>query len=124
MLDLPGESHTVFLIKRNEVDDPLGAYLEPISTDVKMQIKPAFFSQQTNELYKLYRTFASVPTTGVLAELLRETVPIDFPDRVETFHKKQHEGIPLRTTLPPKTNSWLRGLMLVGSRRRSDGVKM
>jgi hypothetical protein len=77
------ESHTVFLIKHNEVDNLLAAHLEPMSTRVKMHLKPASFSEQTTELNKLCRSFASVPTTWMLAELLRGTVPIHFPGRVK-----------------------------------------
>ena len=74
VLDLDEESHTIFIIKRNDVDDLTKAYLEPISANAKMQLMMAFNSLQQFKRTKLYHTFASVTAARAVAGVAYESL--------------------------------------------------
>jgi hypothetical protein len=66
VLDLDANSHAIFLVKRNEIDDLERAYLEPISPNVEMQLMMAINNLQRLEQIDLYYAFTSIdPTKGV-----------------------------------------------------------
>jgi hypothetical protein len=83
------EKDTIFIIKRDEVDDIEGAHLEPISAIVKMQLMMVINAIQLLERINLYHAFASLPETRVVASLLYESLG----------YTRLQEGIPL--TLKP-----------------------
>ncbi|KAF8489067.1 hypothetical protein F5888DRAFT_1872903 [Russula emetica] len=77
ILDLDAESHTIFIIRRNEVDDLEEAYLEPISANVKMQLMIAIDTMQQSKRIDMYHAFASVTAARAVASLVYD-LTIEF----------------------------------------------
>jgi hypothetical protein len=90
-LDLDIKSHTIFMVRRNNVDNLRKAHLEPISATVEMQIMSTLNELQQLRRIELYKTFASVDSTRIIAGLAYESLG----------HARLQEGITL--TLKPMT---------------------
>ena len=84
-LNLDAESHTVFIIRRHEVDDLQRAYIEPISAKVEMQLMTCINDLQRLERIDLYHTFVSFNATKAVAGLVYESLG----------HARIQEGITL-----------------------------
>lgn len=86
-LDLDAESHwhPIFIIRRSEVDDLEGAYLEPISADAERKIMATIHGLQSLERVKLYYRFASVKAARAVAGLVYKSLG----------HTRVQEGITL-----------------------------
>jgi hypothetical protein len=88
-LDLDAGSHTVFIVRRHEVDNLERVYIEPRSANVENQLKMAINKLQRLEQITLYHTFASINSARAVAGLLFESLG----------HARLQEGITL--TLRP-----------------------
>jgi hypothetical protein len=66
-MDLDAESDAIFIVRRLEVDDLRRAYIEPISTNVEMQLMSAINELQRLEKIDLYRAFVSIDGTKGVA---------------------------------------------------------
>jgi hypothetical protein len=84
-LDLDGDSHTVFTVRRYDVDNLTRAYLEPRSAQVEILLMAAIDKLQRLQQVELYHTFASVNSTKALAGMVYESVG----------HLRLQEGITL-----------------------------
>ncbi|KAH9978459.1 hypothetical protein BJV74DRAFT_137192 [Russula compacta] len=73
-LDLEPESHTIFMIKRDEVDDLERAHVEPISAQVEMQLIAAIDTLPQFKRISLHQSLAYVPTERVVAGLVYESL--------------------------------------------------
>jgi RHS (Retrotransposon Hot Spot) family protein len=88
-LDLDGFSHTIIMVRRNEMDDLEEAHVEPISAIVETKIMTTINEMQLLNRIDLYHTFASISATKVVAGLAYESL----------CHTRLQEGI--RLTLKP-----------------------
>ena len=68
------ETNTIFIIKRDEVDNLEGVHLEPISANVKMRLMMVINVLQLPKRINLYHTFASLPGPRVVASLVYESL--------------------------------------------------
>ena len=104
-LELDAESHALFIVRRNKVEDLQAAYLAPISANVKARLMVTIDTLQRLEQINLYRNFASVPPTRAVAGLLYESLG----------HRRLQDGIelklkPMRKEGKPRTYShWKTG---------------
>ena len=73
-LNLNNESHHVFIVRRNEVDDLERAHIEPISANVELQLITMLNKLQHIERIELYHAFASVSPTRAVAGLMYEAL--------------------------------------------------
>lgn len=73
-LDKYSNSESIFLIRRNEVNDLIGAYIEPITSNVEMRLMRFIDGLQQLDRVDLYHTFASLNGTRVIAGLLYESL--------------------------------------------------
>ena len=73
-LDLDADSHTVFIVRRHEVDNLARAYLEPRSANVERNLMTAINKLQQFEQVNLYHAFASVDSTKAVARLMYESL--------------------------------------------------
>jgi len=85
-LDLDAESHTLFIVRRNEAEDLENEYLAPISANAETCLMIIIDTLQRLERINLYRDFASVPPTRAVAGLLYESLG----------HTRLQEGIELK----------------------------
>jgi len=85
-LDLDAESHTLFIVRRNKVEDLKIAHLAPISANVETRLMTTIGTLQRLEQINLYRNFASVPPMRAAAGLLYEPLG----------HRRLQEGIELK----------------------------
>jgi hypothetical protein len=93
-LDACSYDSAIFMIRRNEVDDfEGGAYIEPISANVELQLVMAIDALQRLDRISLYRTFAPVNAARVVVGLLFKSLG----------HARLAEGITL--TLKPMIRS-------------------
>jgi hypothetical protein len=96
-LDLDGGSHSIFLVKRNDLDDLSGAYIKPISADVSRRLTRRINRLQWLERIDLYHSFASVNESRAMAGLvyeslghaiLQEGTRLIFKPMVRTYARK------------------------------------
>jgi hypothetical protein len=73
-LDLDANLHTIFIVRRCEIDNLATGYLEPISANVKMQLMTTINKLQQIEQIELYHTFASLNSTKAVAGLVYESL--------------------------------------------------
>jgi hypothetical protein len=73
-LDIDAESHKIFMVRRNKVDDLQEAYVEPVSPYIETLLMKTIDTLQRLERIALYHTFASVNSTRVLAGLIFESL--------------------------------------------------
>jgi hypothetical protein len=93
-LNHDGGSDKIFMVRRNEVDNLGGSYyIEPISANVEMELMTAINRMQRLDRINLYRAFASLNVTTVVAGLLYTSLG----------HGHLREGITL--TLKPMIQS-------------------
>ena len=85
-LGLDAESQTLFIIRRNKVENLEIGYLAPISANVETPLMMTIDTLQRRERINLYRNFASVPPTRAVAGLLYEPLG----------HMRLREGIELK----------------------------
>jgi hypothetical protein len=70
--DMDAQSHSIFLIRRPEIDDVRTSHLTPISPAVEMKLMAAIKLMRRLDQIDLYRRFASPPPSRVVAGLLYE----------------------------------------------------
>ncbi len=85
-LGLDAESQTLFIIRRNKVENLEIGYLAPISANVETPLMMTIDTLQRRERINLYRNFASVPPTRAVAGLLYESLG----------HMRLRDGIKLK----------------------------
>ncbi len=85
-LGLDAESHTLFIVQRNKVENLEVGYLAPISANVETLLMMTIDTLERRERINLYRSFASVPPTRAVAGLLYESLG----------HLRLREGIELK----------------------------
>ena len=73
-LDLDAKSHTMFIIRRDELGDLEREHLEPISANAKIQLMMAISALQRLERVDLYHRFSFVTTAKALAGLVYESL--------------------------------------------------
>lgn len=71
-LDLDGQSHLIFTVKRLNVHDLRRAYIAPTTANVEMEIMATIKLWEDLDRIKLYHKFASVDRTRVMAGILYE----------------------------------------------------
>lgn len=91
ILDPDPKSHTMFIIRRNEVDDFRREHLEPISANAKMQLMVTINALERRKRVDLYHAFAFGRPEMTLAGLVYESLG----------HTHLQEGITL--TIKPTT---------------------
>jgi hypothetical protein len=74
VLDLRGGSHVIFLVRRIELEDVHGVYVEPISADVAMRLMTRINELQRLERIDLYLSFASLDESRAIAGLVYESL--------------------------------------------------
>ncbi len=73
-LDMDAQSHSIFLVRRPEMDDVRRSYLAPISATVEMKLMAAINLMQWLDKIGLYRSFEFVPASRVVAGLIYESL--------------------------------------------------
>ncbi len=85
-LDLDAQSHVLFIVRRNKVENLEDAYLAPISTDAEMRIMTTIDTLQCLQQVDLYCNLASVPMARGLAGITYESL----------CHTRLQEGVGLK----------------------------
>jgi hypothetical protein len=73
-LNLDAGSHSLFLVKRTNVDDLRKAFIEPISVPVKSELQKRIRLWKRSEQIHLYEHFARVPASRPIAGLVFESM--------------------------------------------------
>jgi hypothetical protein len=74
ILDMTAQTHSIFLIRRPEIDDVLRSCLAPISATVEIKMMAAINRMQRLDRINLYLRLKSVPASRVVAGMLYESL--------------------------------------------------
>lgn len=99
ILDMNGESRVIFLVRRVELEDLRGAYVEPVLADVAMRLMTKINELQWLKRIDLYHSFTSVDHSRVRPSLvhkplghtvLQEVVTLTLRPMTTKTHAQTH----------------------------------